>query len=161
MSWQGQGSADPFALITEILIRNNYNPNEVLDDRLRHFLQQLPYEAAMRLVAELESTLRSKPIIRNPTAYLMGVSKRMMDQQGERIRKLAVNEPSMGRQLTPRVLERLRALELDGFCSMSEFNDETFELLGNMSEMEATAAIDELATSDRSRIKTVFGFFNR
>jgi hypothetical protein len=84
-----------------------------------------------------------------------------MDQQGERIRKLAVNEPSMGRQLTPRVLERLRALELDGFCSMSEFNDETFELLGNMSEMEATAAIDELATSDRSRIKTVFGFFNR
>jgi hypothetical protein len=49
---------------------------------------------------------------------------------------------------------------VEGFCSLDEITLECYELLAAMSEREAITAIDELQTADRSRIKTLFAFFN-
>lgn len=157
---RGAPPPDVIAILADVLVRNGYRPLEVLDDRLVKFLGQMPPATSLTVIKEFEQSMKSnRESIRNPVAYLMGVSKRITESVGEKIRKLSVTEPIMGPEISIRVIQRMQSLEYAGFCAFSDFTPECFELMGNMSESEGLAAVDELQCSDRSRIKTLPSFF--
>lgn len=156
-----ESHAELLQFLANVLSTHGFNPFEVLDERLRKFLLHLPPSSLLSVIQEFESSVKtSRDSIRNPAGYIMSVSKRITDSISEQIRQLAANEPIMGKNLTPRVLQRVQRLETEGFCRLDEILPECYELMGTMSESEALNAIDELQSSDRSRIKTLFAFFN-
>ena len=115
----------------------------------------------MSVIIEFNESLQnSHGVIRNPAGYIMGVSKRLIEQNGARVREQSIHEPIMGKHITQRVIDRLRQLEQGGFCTMDELNRECLSLMEEMSEAEALAAIDELRASDRTRIKSLSPFFS-
>ena len=100
--------------------------------------------------------------IRNHGAYLYGVVKRYASVQ-ERAARAGTNGASlpMGHELTPPVHQRLQKLVQDGFCTSEDLtkNDKVHAKMKMLSEKDALSAIEEMASVDRSTIRTFGSYF--
>jgi hypothetical protein len=100
--------------------------------------------------------------IRNHGAYLFGVVKRYVSVQ-ERASRAGASCAAlpMGHELTPPVHQRLMKLVQDGFCSADELtkNDKVQSKMKMLSEKDALAAIEEMASVDRSSIRNFGSYF--
>ena len=65
----------------------------------------------------------------------------------------------MSPELTPAVNDRLAKLVSDGFCTQEEMNDKVKSKIRMLSETDALFAIEELASVDRTQIRTFGSYF--
>ena len=97
--------------------------------------------------------------IRHHGAYLLGVVKRYVSVQERAARSGGASIP-MGNELTPPVHQRLQKLVKDGFCTSVETRDDKVQAkLKMLSEKDALAAIEEMASVDRSSVRNFGSYF--
>jgi hypothetical protein len=100
--------------------------------------------------------------IRNHGAYLFGVVKRYVSVQ-ERAARAGSSGAAipMGNELTPPVHQRLMKLVQDGFCTADELtkNEKVQSKMKMLSEKDALAAVDEMASVERSSIRNFGSYF--
>ncbi len=98
--------------------------------------------------------------IRNHGAYLFGVVKRYVAVKERALRSGGASVP-MGQELTPPVHQRLQKLVKDGFCTPEELtkNEKVQSKLRMLSEKDALAAIEEMASVDRSSVRNFGSYF--
>ena len=101
--------------------------------------------------------------IQNPVGYLNGVLRRMNDSaeytpHGGPV-ATGETEPPMGERISNRVIQKLRFLSEDGVCAPEEIDGRCREMLQQLTERGALAAMEEIQRVDRSKILNFGNFF--
>ena len=133
----------------------------MIDSRMQIYLTQLNENIASASILELEKELINKVNIRNPSAYLVGVCRRIADESSRIVIQRAIdnNEPPMGKELTGTVMKRIEKLELEGYCGTHDIDERCRDMLAEITESEAICALEELQATERNKVKNVGKYF--
>eukprot|EP00980_Cylindrotheca_fusiformis_P014818 scaffold4031_cov135-Cylindrotheca_fusiformis.AAC.5 len=145
-----------FGLPAGVNIPKSVQP-KLLQGKLLETLKTLPLNLINDALTEFDDAVQIKGnAIRNHGAYLYGVVKRYIHVQE---RTNAGEEAGMGSALTPAVNLRLQKLVNDQFCTPAEMNEKVKMKIRMLSEKDALAAIDELASVERRQIRNFGSYF--
>ena len=100
-------------------------------------------------------------IIRNPSAFMISTCRRKSDEMSKDVtaRAIANREPPMGRDMHPSVLDRIGVVVASGYCRNSEIDDRNRDMMKQISVSECIASLDELQSTDRSKVKNIGGYY--
>jgi len=145
---------DVIRRLSNILNDHNIDAN-LIDERARRMLGKLPEDSGLEALNEFERALRnSREKIINPSGYLMGVVRRLIESESQGL----PSAPDSMNEISFRVSQKMHRMMEDGIFTEDDIDGRCRDGLKQLSEPEALAALDEVHKVDRSKIANITGY---